>query len=78
MNLGAMLHLVGKLKEAEEEYLSAWTLATSSNQHQRTANKVQYSEHLASKNTIKVNLKRLHNIMKSKGMPTKKATGIDD
>ncbi len=26
MNLGAMLHLVGKLEEAESEYLSAWSL----------------------------------------------------
>ena len=26
MNLGAMLHLVGKLTEAEERYLSAWKL----------------------------------------------------
>ncbi len=24
MNLGAMLHLVGKLEEAEEKYLAAW------------------------------------------------------
>ena len=26
MNLGAMLHLVGKLKEAENHYLTAWSL----------------------------------------------------
>jgi hypothetical protein len=26
MNLGAMLHLVGKLSEAEDRYLSAWRL----------------------------------------------------
>lgn len=26
MNLGAMLHLVGKLVEAEERYLEAWRL----------------------------------------------------
>lgn len=26
MNLGAMLHLVGKLTEAEDHYLKAWQL----------------------------------------------------
>lgn len=78
MNLGAMLHLVGKLKEAEEEYLAAWTLTTASNKHKTTANKAEYNEHLSAQNTIKVNLKRLHNIMKSKGMQTKNATGIDN
>jgi hypothetical protein len=26
MNLGAMLHLVGKLSEAEDHYLMAWSL----------------------------------------------------
>ena len=38
MNLGAMLHLVGKLVEAEERYLEAWRLnpgdaATKTNIH---------------------------------------------
>ena len=26
MNLGAMLHLVGKLREAEDHYITAWRL----------------------------------------------------
>ena len=77
MNLGAMLHLVGKLKEAEEEYLNAWELTTSSSKNKTPKNSVENSELLASKNTVRVNLKRLHNIMTSKGIQIKKVPGVD-
>ena len=78
MNLGAMLHLVGKLKEAEEEYFSAWKLTTSHSKDNKALNKAEYTEQLASQNTIRINLKRLHNIMKSKGLKTKRVDGIDN
>ena len=78
MNLGAMLHLVGKLKEAEEEYLSAWTLSTHDIQYKRTTNNGSHNEQIASLNSIKVNLIRLHNIMKRKGMPIQKVAEVDN
>ena len=53
MNLGAMLHLVGKLPEAEDHYLKAWNL-NPGDQATRT------------------NIQRLHNIMRKKGLNTKK------
>ena len=67
MNLGAMLHLVGKLKEAEDEYLVAWALSNSL--ERKTKNLNEQNELQASRNSIKINLKRLHNIMTSKGLP---------
>ena len=67
MNLGAMLHLVGKLKEAEDEYLVAWSLSNSL--ERKTKNLNEQNELQASRNSIKINLKRLHNIMTSKGLP---------
>ena len=66
MNLGAMLHLLGKLKDAEDEYLTAWSLSTSKDKQSK--NKIEQNELQASQNSIKINLKRLHNIMRSKGM----------
>ena len=78
MNLGAMLHLVGKLKDAEEEYLSAWKLATSHSKKGKDSDTADYNEQLASQNTIRINLKRLHNIMQNKGLKIKKANGIDN
>ena len=66
MNLGAMLHLLGKLKDAEDEYLTAWSLSTS--EDNQSKNKIEQNELQASQNSIKINLKRLHNIMRSKGM----------
>ena len=50
MNLGAMLHLVGELKQAENHYL--------------TAHKLNPSDV-----STKTNLKRLHNVMRGRGMP---------
>ena len=50
-NLGAMLHLVGKLREAEASYLRALELAPED------AN-------------TRVNLKRLRNVMRAKGVTT--------
>ena len=76
MNLGAMLHLAGKLNGAEEEYLTAWKLSTIGNA--RTTSNANENELIASRNTIKVNLKRLHNIMRGKGLPIIKTTGIDN
>ena len=70
MNLGAMLHLLGKLKDAEDEYLTAWSLSTT--QYKQSKNKIEQNELQASQNSIKINLKRLHNIMTSKGISTKK------
>ena len=67
MNLGAMLHLVGKLKEAEDEYLVAWSLSKSL--ERKATNQNEQNELHASKNSIKINLNRLHNIMRSKGLP---------
>ena len=78
MNLGAMLHLIGKLREAEEEYLRAWTLSVPSNLHKSNLNTAEHGEHLAAQNTIKTNLKRLHNIMESKGMAIKNPNGLDN
>lgn len=49
MNLGAMLHLVGELKEAEKHYLIAHELNPSDE-------------------STKTNLKRLHNVMRGRGM----------
>ena len=49
LNLGAMLHLRGKLQEAESQYLEAWSI------HPGHAN-------------VKINLERLHNIMRKKDM----------
>ena len=69
MNLGAMLHLLGKLKDAEDEYLTAWSLSTSKDKQSK--NKIEQNELQASQNSIKINLKRLHNIMRSKGMSIK-------
>ena len=69
MNLGAMLHLVGNLKEAEDEYLIAWSLSTSLQKTQK--NKSEQNELYASQKSIEINIKRLHNIMKSKGMKVK-------
>ena len=69
MNLGAMLHLVGKLKEAEDEYLIALSLSTSLQKAQ--TNKNEQNELYASQNSIKINIKRLHNIMRSRGMKIK-------
>ena len=70
MNLGAMLHLLGKLKDAEDEYLTAWSLSTT--KYKQSKNKIEQNELQASENSIKINLKRLHNIMTSKGISTKK------
>ena len=78
MNLGAMLHLVGKLKEAEEEYLSAWALSAPGNQYKSPTSNDSHNEQFASLNSIKVNLIRLHNIMRKKRMPIKKVVGIDN
>ena len=63
-----MLHLVGKLKEAEDEYLVAWSLSKSL--ETKASHQNEQNELHASKNSIKINLKRLHNIMRSKGLPT--------
>ncbi len=49
MNLGAMLHLVGKLGEAEERYFAALRLDPG---NQATV----------------TNIRRLHNIMRGKGL----------
>ena len=78
MNLGAMLHLAGKLNGAEQEYLEAWKLSTSTIGNAKTTSNANDNELIASRNTIKVNLKRLHNIMRGKGMPIIKTTGIDN
>ena len=72
MNFGAMLHLVGKLNEAEDEYLTALTLSTSDH------NKNESAEMSEGFRTIQVNLLRLHNIMKSRGLPIRKVVGVDD
>ena len=56
MNLGAMLHLVGKLGEAETHYIKAWDL------------------NRGDANTL-TNIKRLHNIMRSKGLKVKLVEG---
>ena len=69
MNLGAMLHLLGNLKEAEDEYLIAWSLSTSLQKTQK--NKREQNELDASQKSIEINIKRLHNIMKNKGMKVK-------
>ena len=71
-----MLHLVGKLKEAEEEYLSAWALSTKENQYQITTSDDSYNEQISSLKSIKVNLIRLHNIMRRNGMSIKKVVGL--
>lgn len=47
MNLGAMLHLVGKLQEAEQNYIKAWNLRPGDA-------------------STKINIQRLHNIMRAK------------
>ena len=52
LNLGAILHLRGKLREAEEHYIRAYTI----NPHQHN---------------IKVNIQRLHNIMRKNNMKTR-------
>ena len=78
MNLGAMLHLAGKLNGAEEEYLTAWKLSTSTIGNDKATSNSNENELIASRNTIKVNLKRLHNIMRGKGLPIIKTTGIDN
>ena len=59
MNLGAMLHLRGKLEEAELEYLAAWNL----NQDDQNT---------------KINLQRLHNIMRKKGMKVREIVESED
>ena len=51
MNLGALLHLRGKLAEAEEEYIQAWTLGPGDQ-------------------ATRINIQRLHNIMKSRNLTT--------
>lgn len=51
MNLGALLHLRGKLAEAEEEYIQAWTLRPGDQ-------------------ATRINIQRLHNIMKSRNLTT--------
>jgi Flp pilus assembly protein TadD len=51
MNLGALLHLQGKLAEAEEEYIQAWTLRPGDQ-------------------ATRINIQRLHNIMKSRNLTT--------
>ena len=53
MNLGALLHLRGKLTEAEKEYVQALTLQPGDQ-------------------ATRINIKRLHNIMKSKNLRTQK------
>ena len=73
-----MLHLVGKLKEAEEEYLSAWSLSSPENQYKNPTSNESHNEQFTSLNSIKVNLIRLHNIMRKKRMPIKKVVGIDN
>ena len=78
MNLGAMLHLAGKLNGAEEEYLTAWKLSTSPIGNDKTTSSSNENELIASRKAIKVNLKRLHNIMRGKGLPIIKTTGIDN
>ena len=45
MNLGAMLHLAGKLKEAEEEYISALSLSTPADQYKRKASNVSHNSY---------------------------------
>jgi Flp pilus assembly protein TadD len=52
MNLGACLHLVGKLSEAETHYLEAARLSPGDR-------------------TTEINMGRLHNVMRKKGMKTK-------
>ena len=59
MNLGACLHLVGKLAEAEEQYEAAWRLTGSSGGDGGRA-------------TLEVNVKRLHNAMRKKGLRTRR------
>ena len=78
MNLGAMLHLAGKLKEAEEEYINALSLSTPADQYKRETSNISHNEQLASLNSIKVNLIRLHNIMRRKGMPIRKVEDLDN
>lgn len=56
MNLGAMLHLEGKLGEAESHYLIALGLNPADQ-------------------STKVNLGRLHNLMKRKGLPIRRSLG---
>ena len=56
MNLGACLHLVGKLAEAEEQYEAAWRLTTGSK---------------GDRTTLEVNVKRLHSAMRKKGLQTR-------
>ena len=56
MNLGACLHLVGKLAEAEEQYEAAWRLTAGSK---------------GDRATLEVNVKRLHSAMRKKGLQTR-------
>ena len=58
MNLGACLHLVGKLAEAEEQYEAAWRLTADGGKSGDRA-------------TLEVNVKRLHSAMRKKGLPTR-------
>lgn len=60
MNLGACLHLVGKLAEAEEQYEAAWRLTGSSGGDG------------GSRSTLEVNVNRLHNAMRKKGLRTRR------
>ena len=59
MNLGACLHLVGKLAEAEEQYEAAWRLTTAGGGKG------------GDRATLEVNVKRLHSAMRKKGLPTR-------
>ena len=60
MNLGACLHLVGKLAEAEEQYEAAWRLTTAGGGRSG-----------GDRATLEVNVKRLHSAMRKKGLPTR-------
>ena len=61
MNLGACLHLVGKLAEAEEQYAAAWRLSGSAS-----------GGGDGGRATLEVNVKRLHNAMRKKGLRTRR------
>ena len=61
MNLGACLHLVGKLAEAEEQYEAAWRLTAAGGKGGRSGDRA----------TLEVNVKRLHSAMRKKGLQTR-------
>ena len=63
MNLGACLHLVGKLAEAEEQYEAAWRLTTAGGGKGGRSG--------GDRATLEVNVKRLHSAMRKKGLQTR-------